>query len=336
MPRPSPASGALQAAIAAEVLSPETDPTLRAAVARLAAVCGPMLDGLVFFGSRRTGAALTNAWSAYDLFAVVEAYHPFFAALHRGGLVRRRPRWLALLGGILPPTQISLRFADLELHAKVSVIRRDGFLRETSARRHDHFTIGRLFQPSRIVYARTDAVREELHDALVSACRETWRWARPWLPASFDIESYGRQTLAISMSWEVRPEPAGRAAALWAAQREAQLPILSVLLQDLAAGGALRPTNESRQSWTIAHPVGRGERLRWRLYFVRSLCRATLRWAKHMLTFEDWLEYIVRKASRHTGERFELSARERRWPLLFLWGRLFRYLRDKDRKGVAS
>ena len=55
-----------------------------------------------------------------------------------------------------------------------------------------------------------------------------------------------------------------------------------------------------------------------------------------MLTFEDWLEYIVRKASRHTGERFELSPRERRWPLLLLWGRVFRFLRDKNRKGVPS
>ena len=61
--------------------------------------------------------------------------------------------------------------------------------------------------------------------------------------------------------------------------------------------------------------------------------RATSRWLKHTVTFEGWLDYIVRKASRHTGEPIELTDRERRWPWFFLWGRLFRYLRNKNRKG---
>jgi hypothetical protein len=61
--------------------------------------------------------------------------------------------------------------------------------------------------------------------------------------------------------------------------------------------------------------------------------RATARWLKHVVSFEGWLDYIVRKASRHTGEPIVLTGRERRWPWVFLWGRLFRYLRDKNRKG---
>jgi hypothetical protein len=336
MPITSEASSMLHEAVAAEVLSPEGDPALRAAVARLATLCGETLDGVIFFGSRRTRAAGANVWSAYDLFAVVAAYRPFFAALHRGGLVRRRPGWLALLGHWLPPTQISLHFAESELRAKVSVIRRDRLLRETSARRHDHFTIGRLFQPSRIEYARTEEARDAIVGALASAYAQTWLWARPWLPPTFDAESYGRQALATSMSWEVRPEPIGRAAALWAAQRDAQIPIVSTLLRDLEAQGALRAVDDAPLRWAMAGQPRAAERLRSRLYFSRSLVRATARWVKHMLTFEDWLEYIVRKASRHTGERFELSPRERRWPLLFLWGRVFRFLRDKNRKGVPS
>lgn len=326
----------LHEAVAAEVLSPERDPTLRAAVAHLAALCGPALDGVVFFGSRRTRAASVNAWSAYDLVAVVGAYRPFFTALHGGGLVRRRPGWLALLAHWLPPTQISLRVVEPELHAKVSVIRLDALVRETSARRHDHFVAGRLFQPSRVVYARNDAVRDAIAGALVAAYAQTWHWLRPWLLATFDAEAYGRQALATSMSWEVRPEPSGRAAALWAAQRDAQVPIITALLGELETRGDLRPLNGTPPSWAMARPAGAGERLRSRIYFSRSLLRATARWAKHILTFEDWLEYIVRKASRHTGERLELSARERRWPLLFLWGRMFRFLREKNGKEVSS
>ena len=46
-------------------------------------------------------------------------------------------------------------------------------------------------------------------------------------------------------------------------------------------------------------------------------------------TFEDWLEYIRRKAERHTGQEIVFSDRERRMPLVFLWPRVLRYLREK-------
>ncbi len=86
-----------------------------------------------------------------------------------------------------------------------------------------------------------------------------------------------------------------------------------------------------RLEFTLVHPVGVGERLRLRAYFGRSLVRATVRWAKHIVTFEGWLDYILRKVRRHEGTEVELSPRERRLPLLFLWPRLFRYLRHKNR-----
>jgi len=82
--------------------------------------------------------------------------------------------------------------------------------------------------------------------------------------------------------------------------------------------------------------VAGGERLRLRGYFAVSIARATARWFKHVASFEGWLDYIVRKASRHTGQSIELSARERRWPLVFLWGRVFRYLRRKGRGQQAG
>jgi hypothetical protein len=55
--------------------------------------------------------------------------------------------------------------------------------------------------------------------------------------------------------------------------------------------------------------------------------RATLRWGKYMLTFEDWLDYIARKAERRTGVRLELNKSERRLPALLLWPKLFRVLK---------
>jgi hypothetical protein len=136
------------------------------------------------------------------------------------------------------------------------------------------------------------------------------------------------------MRWEVRPEPTGRADALWEAQRDEQVRVLAALLGELEGRGDLVAV-AGRPGWyAAARPFGALARLERGLYFRRSIVRATSRWAKHVVSFEGWLEYIVRKASRHTGQPIVLTERERRWPWVFLWGRLVRYLRDKNAKGA--
>jgi len=121
----------LAEAVAERTLARPRDAALEAAVGQLVAAAGESLVGLVFFGSRRTGAARVDAWSAYDLFMVVSAYRPFYAALRRAGFVHR-PAWLmAFVSRILPPTQLSLRFDPPGLHVKGSVIDARAFVRAT-------------------------------------------------------------------------------------------------------------------------------------------------------------------------------------------------------------
>jgi hypothetical protein len=294
-----------------------------------------LLEGVLFFGSRRTRAG-ADAWSAHDFFVVVKAYEPFYAALAAGGRLRRPPRLLALLNAVLTPNQISLRLPDgrgSELHAKCSVISLAHLRRETGPARRDHFTIGRLFQPVEVLFAPGDEEREGLLGILASAAVETYHWGRPALPARFDADLYLRTLLRRSMGQEVRPEPTGRRAdALHEAQREEQLPVYRALLSGLRRDGAVRTIGDpgGEPFYALVEPVGRLERARVGLYFRRSLFRATLRWFKYVVTFEDWLPYIQRKVERHTGQKIELTPRERSWPLVFLWPRLVRYLRAKN------
>jgi hypothetical protein len=287
----------------------------------------------VFFGSRRTGAARRDAWSAYDAFVVVEAYRPFYEALRRAGLTGKSPALMALVSGWLPPTQLSLRFEDLGVHVKAAVIRDDTFVRETSAGRRDHFCAGRLCQPARIVYSRDEDARARLLEGLVSAHRETWPWARPWLPPAFDAAGYGLCALRTSMRWEVRPEPRGAPTRCGRRRPPFKSRSFEALLRELAAQGELAPVAGPSPGWAPTRPVGAAERLRRAVYFRRSIVRATSRWLKHTVTFEGWLDYIARKASRHAGEPIVLTERERRWPRVFLWGRLLAYLRARNRKG---
>jgi hypothetical protein len=321
----------LREAVAARALETLLSGPTREAAAAVAGAGGGAVRGLLFFGSRRTGAA-PDPWSAHDFFVMTSAAIPFYRALRAAGQTHRQPLLLALLEHWMPPNQIPVWSRRSEEGneglAKCAVLRLDRLRRETSPRRHDHFCAGRLFQPTAVAYAADASAREALVDAMTSAHRETYRWVRPWLPPRFDSESYCRTLLTVSMRYEIRPEPRGRAEALWAAQREEQLRVYPLLLAELLARGEL--VEPEPGVFALARPVGAWERLRLLLYFNRSRARATLRWFKYTATFEGWLDYILRKMQRHTGRRIEVSERERRLPLLLLWGKFYRAWRGRD------
>ena len=85
-----------------------------------------------------------------------------------------------------------------------------------------------------------------------------------------------------------------------------------------------------------ARRPGKGSWLLYTLYFTASKARATARWFKYMVTFDGWLDYILRKIERRAGFEVKIEERERRWPLIFLWPKLFVVLRAlKNPKGAS-
>lgn len=63
--------------------------------------------------------------------------------------------------------------------------------------------------------------------------------------------------------------------------------------------------------------------------FLRlSRLRGQLRWPKYLVTFDNWLDYLVAKVERHTGRPVELTERQRRWPLIFAWPRFLELRRS--------
>ena len=82
---------------------------------------------------------------------------------------------------------------------------------------------------------------------------------------------------------------------------------------------------------------GKGAWLFTTLYFITSKVRATTRWFKYMITFDGWLDYIQRKIERRAGFEVEIEERERRWPLIFLWPKLFLVFRTiKEPEAVGE
>jgi hypothetical protein len=321
----------LRAAVAARVRPAVPRPDAAAVARAVVEAGGEAVRSVVFFGSRKTKAR-PDAYSAYDLFVVVSAYTPFYRSLRDRGRLRHPPALGAALNAWLPPNQVSVpvMLADgTRVLAKCAVVSETALQRYTSPMRNDHFMAGRLFQPTELLFAAGAAAEDAALDALVSAHALTYDWVRPWLPARFDVTDYCRALLRVSYAGEIRPEPEGRAEALWRAQEDYLRPVYSVLLEALQARGDLATPEPG--VYALDRPASAFARVRSRLYFQWSLVRATVRWAKYVVTFEDWLEFMLHKVRRHSGQTIELTERERRMPLIFLWPRVIDYLRHKDK-----
>ncbi|HQZ18528.1 MAG TPA: hypothetical protein PLD86_16770 [Vicinamibacteria bacterium] len=271
----------------------------------------------------------TTAASAYDLMLVCERPGAFYRAMSRAGYLHRSPVLLGLLDGLLPPTQIRLvHGAGL---VKASVLSLAAFQRATSAARRDQFVAGRLFQDVHVVWVGSPEAARQVEDAIDSARRVTLDWVAPDLPARFSASEYVRQLFRTSFRFEVRPETGGRADALFDAQAGRLVPAFEGVLKDLVASGRLRATEDG--AFSLPGPPPRGQILRRRLYLEWSRVRATARWPKHAVTFDGWLDYIIRKAERHSGETIVLTPLERRFPLILLWPKIFKFLARQRGKG---
>ncbi|MEO8360308.1 MAG: hypothetical protein ABI672_09785 [Vicinamibacteria bacterium] len=284
------------------------------------------LSAAVFFGSRSSGVA-TNASSAYDLMLVCEDAPAFYRAMQGARYLRRSPTVLRLLDPWLPPTQIRLAGADWLV--KASVLSMRALLIATSDERKDQFLAGRLFQDVHVVWIKDETAAQSITAALESARLITLDWVRPDLPKRFDVAGYVRQLFRTSFRFEVRPETKGRADALFDAQSERLVPMFRPMLDHYVASG--RMSRIATGEFAIDAPV-EGHPLAHRLFLEWSRVRATARWPKHAVTFDGWLDYIVRKAERHSGETIVLTPIERSLPFIFLWPRAVAFLWRQSRK----
>lgn len=121
--------------------------------------------------------------------------------------------------------------------------------------------------------------------------------------------------------------------AVYEAQRETLRGIYTPILEAGVAAGVLERANGK---YRAAHPASTAAQLRLNAYFGISKARATTRWVKHMLTFDRWFPYIVRKVERRTGMTVEITPLERRFPFPLLLPKAFRVLRASGQGGSGS
>ena len=300
-----------------------TDPRALRLVEGLRAAVGPdQIRAVLLFGSRLLEAS-PDRFSAYDLVVVTERYRPFYEALARSGLSGRAPGLQTALSHVLAPNVIALApdgWDDGPV-AKVMVIEPGAFARALGQSAPDHFMKGRLVQRVGLLYAR-DADSVAWVDRLLEGARaDVPRWVGPFLEPPFSAEQAAWRMLALSYAGELRPETEGRVREVFAAQRTFLVTALARAFEEAAAAGRLiRIGSADAPDWTYRFPRPRGalHRLAVRIYFLRSKARATARWFKHVLTFDNWLDYIAHKVRRRTGMDVEVTPWERRLPYLLL------------------
>mgnify|MGYP005850614815 CR=1 FL=1 len=296
----------------------------------LAEVAGGTAVAVLMYGSHLNDSS-PGSGSAYDLVVVVEEYGAFHRALKERGEIHRPLVLFDTLAVVLPPNVIAFTPDEGRSGmAKCLVIRRDHFENALHARPRDHFLLGRMIQKVALVWHAGAEV-----EAWVQRCLDRARmgipvWMAPFVDGSFDIDAFGRRTLEVCYRTEIRPEAGNRSQAIYEAQREHFRGVLPPVLDQAVEQGLLEVVQEGR--YRYAHPTSRSERLYWRWHLVRSKLRTTTRWLKHVLTFDNWLPYIVRKVERRTGQTVELTRLERRWPIVFLWPRLFRVLKNRPER----
>ena len=292
----------------------------------LVAGAGTQLRAVLLYGSHLLGAA-PDRYSAHDLVVVVEEYLGTYRELRRRGFTHRSPRLMASLAWLLPPNVIAFSPEGAEgPMAKCLIISAGDFERELSARSRDHFMISRMIQEVGVLYVRDAAAKRWLDDGLEAARRTVLDWAVPSVAAPFTAESLTREMIAICYRSEIRPESGSRASSVFEAQRAYLVETYEKLLADAVGEGHVVRDGHGYRSARRPGPMAR---LRRSAYFNFSKLRVTARWIKHVLTFENWLPYVVRKVERRTGTSVELTASETRLPLIFLWPRLFRVLRNR-------
>jgi hypothetical protein len=297
----------------------------------LARSAGGSVDAVLVYGSHLLGAA-PDRHSAIDLVVVVSDYRTFFRTLAAQGVIHRSPWLMAALAGVLPPNVIAYAPREgAQGLAKCLIVSREHLAEGLGERRRDHFLVARLVQKVGLAWSR-DRERQAWVESLLSRARAgVLDWTGPFLEERFDAESLGRRMLEVSYRGEVRPEAGDRSRSVFEAQREHLEAQLGPVLESAVANGLLRRDGDG---YRFVRPPSAASKLRLRWYFARSKVRVTARWAKHIITFDNWLPYIVRKVERRTGMRVELTRLERRWPVIFLWPRVIRvYLARPEREG---
>lgn len=283
------------------------DPVLRAFVAHFQARFGARLLAVLAYGSYLRGKRDT----VLDFYILLDSY---------AGL----PTLAGIANRLLPPNvyHVMLDIAGTRQTAKYATVTLDHFARSINGDFHSYFW-ARFAQPCVVLQAHDQTVRARIDELCRLAAARLLANSIAVMPHTFSSEALWRQAFTLSYGAELRAENPQAAARLYHEYRDT----LDAHLDGLAAGLGLEPIapGEWRHRPTARATIHAQQA--WRRRRVLGKCLSIARLLKATFTFNDPLDYVVWKVARHSGVVEEPTALQRRHPLLFGWGVLWRLYR---------
>lgn len=288
--------------IEAETAGP-TAPQISAAARVVRAELGDAAVAVLFYGSALREGSFDG--KVIDLYAVVDAYRPAY-----GKIIS------AIANAILPPNvfYLSTDGGGRTIRLKYAVISLDQFVRQAKGSAFTPYIWGRFAQPTAIVYARDDAVRRRLIDAIASAVGTMLGKTVPLMPAEFSSADLWPRAFSESYRTELRAEQKSKALELYRANSERydalvrEATNLDIGFRAGSSAGQYVGTASwgsrmaARAAWRLRRPVGK----------VLSL----LRLIKAAFTFKGGVDYILWKIERHSGVKVTATEWQHRHPLM--------------------
>ncbi|MGH6943918.1 MAG: hypothetical protein ACREH6_06840 [Geminicoccaceae bacterium] len=231
-----------------------------------------------------------------DLYLLVESYRK----VHPNRLIR-------LLNALLPPNVYYLEasFEERTIRAKYAIVELAQFEDLLSQATFEPYFWARFAQPTVILSARDDGLRERIAAALANACRTLLLETAALLPPGADVGQIWTRAFAESYATELRAEGSDRADALYRANAARYREVASAILRQ--DGPLLLDGSDSARRRAVG---------RWRRRRLLGKLLGILRLVKAALTFENGAAYLAWKIQRHSGVELHLTPWQKRHPVL--------------------
>ncbi|MFP8878981.1 MAG: hypothetical protein VCE43_05640 [Myxococcota bacterium] len=317
---PEPESSALEAMVGAELSRPA--PKAAALLAeQFVRRHGDCVAAVLFYGSCLREGSVDGV---LDFYVLVDRYRDAYAS-----------RALAWANAALPPNVFYLE-VETEigtLRCKYAVVSCDDFDRGARPGGLRSSIWARFCQPALVAWTRDAAAHRRTASAVTEAVVTAVDRVVPLMAdsqgvARFNSEQLWLRVLQETYSAEWRTESPKTIQSLHAADPERYSAATRGALDCLARRGRVKVDFSgggfefSAVSTSQAGPQPVRRPLAKFVYLLGLL--------KSIATFGDWLPYALWKLERHTGNRIELTDRQRRHPLVWGWPVLLRVLRQRD------
>lgn len=296
----------------AEELRRELPPGVTALATQIAERAHGAAAAVLFYGSNLRDARLDGVLDFYVLLDRVGAWPG--------------PRLAALANRLLPPNvgYVEATVEGQALRAKYALISVAQFRRGVSPAALDTTLWARFSQPCCCAWTRSEADREAVTDAVRQAVITASTWAADLGPVRGDALAYWRALFAHTYAAELRVEKSARGNDLVARDAERYARLLPEAWR--AAGITFEASDQGQLAPRLSPSSRTAAARRWAMRHRLGKPLNYARLLKAAFTFDGAMDYALWKVERHSGVRPEVTAWQRRHPLLAAPG-LYRRLR---------